>query len=270
MKKDWRNVEKTFLELGIDFKLKDWYYWCKIDNREFYYSPQNDKWRLKGCRVWQKSNGTADFLNQAKTYSPPNRTKCNQNKTNSKSNYSKNNQKNNNRGYKQDTYEVREAFLARFDYYINIQRKQGYKSAWIWRSLLDNYRLTTAEICWLCVVFNYSPWWAYCKAKVHSNGLSEKEILKIIELNRNQWLRYFQHHWGGWNEETSNSSNSTSVPPPSPYQYHLQLLQLKFPFTKEELKSAYRRKSLETHPDAGGTAEAFRQVNHAYQVLLKV
>jgi len=271
MKKDWRNVEKTFLELGIDFKLRDWYYWCKIDNREFYYSPQKDKWRLKGCRVWQKSNGTADFLNQAKTYSPPNRTKCNQNKTNSKSNYSKNNQKNNNRGYKQDTYEVREAFLARFDYYINIQRKQGYKSAWIWRSLLDNYRLTTAEICWLCVVFNYSPWWAYCKAKVHSDGLSEKEILKIIELNRNQWLRYFQHHWGGWNQRNSNSSNSTPPPPPpSPYQYHLQLLQLKFPFTKEELKSAYRKKSLETHPDAGGTAEAFRQVNHAYQVLLKV
>lgn len=25
MKKDWRNVERTFLELGIDFKLRDWY-----------------------------------------------------------------------------------------------------------------------------------------------------------------------------------------------------------------------------------------------------
>ncbi|MBV6627304.1 MAG: J domain-containing protein [Rivularia sp. (in: Bacteria)] len=272
MKKDWRSVEKTFLDNGIDYQLRDWYYLCKIDNREFYYSPQKGKWRLKGKRVWLQSNDTTDFINQAKVYSPPNRTKHNRKRANSKSNSNKNKQKNNNRSYKQDSYKVREAFLAQFDYYINIQRKQGYKNAWIWHSLLDNYKLTTAEICWLCVVFNYSPWWAYCKSKVHSDGLSEKEVLRIIELNRNQWLRYFQHRWGGWNQRNSNSSSSTPPPPPSPspYQYHLQLLQLKFPFTKEELKSAYRKKSLETHPDAGGTAEAFRQINHAYQVLSKV
>ncbi|MEM1394606.1 MAG: J domain-containing protein, partial [Cyanobacteria bacterium P01_H01_bin.150] len=122
----------------------------------------------------------------------------------------------------------------------------------------------------LCEVFDYSPWWAYYKAKEHSDGLSKEEIFRLINLNKNQWLRYFQHHWGGWNQRNSNSNNSTPPPPPSPYQYHLQLLQLKFPFTKEELKSAYRRKSLETHPDAGGTAEAFRQVNYAYQVLSNV
>ncbi|MEL6165015.1 MAG: hypothetical protein AAFR37_15100, partial [Cyanobacteria bacterium J06628_3] len=93
MRKDWRNVERTFLELGIDFKLRDWYYWCKIDNREFYYSPQKGKWRLKGKRVWQKSDDTADFINQAKVYSPPNRTKHNRKRANSKSNSNNNKQK---------------------------------------------------------------------------------------------------------------------------------------------------------------------------------
>eukprot|EP00927_Polykrikos_kofoidii_P010333 TRINITY_DN14367_c0_g5_i1.p1 TRINITY_DN14367_c0_g5~~TRINITY_DN14367_c0_g5_i1.p1 ORF type:complete len:624 (+),score=118.90 TRINITY_DN14367_c0_g5_i1:117-1988(+) len=34
-----------------------------------------------------------------------------------------------------------------------------------------------------------------------------------------------------------------------------------------ELRSAYRRRALETHPDKGGTAEAFRQVTSAFEIL---
>jgi molecular chaperone DnaJ len=35
----------------------------------------------------------------------------------------------------------------------------------------------------------------------------------------------------------------------------------------EEIKRAYRRKAREHHPDAGGDAERFKEVNHAYEVL---
>lgn len=35
----------------------------------------------------------------------------------------------------------------------------------------------------------------------------------------------------------------------------------------DEIKRAYRRKARESHPDAGGDAETFKQVTHAYQVL---
>jgi hypothetical protein len=35
--------------------------------------------------------------------------------------------------------------------------------------------------------------------------------------------------------------------------------------TERELKAAYRRKALETHPDQGGDQEAFRQVLRAYE-----
>jgi curved DNA-binding protein CbpA len=35
---------------------------------------------------------------------------------------------------------------------------------------------------------------------------------------------------------------------------------LKWPFTAAELKKVYRKKCMETHPDKGGTAEAFNQV----------
>ena len=37
--------------------------------------------------------------------------------------------------------------------------------------------------------------------------------------------------------------------------------------TADEIKRAYRRRAREHHPDAGGDAEVFKQLTHAYQVL---
>ena len=37
--------------------------------------------------------------------------------------------------------------------------------------------------------------------------------------------------------------------------------------SKEEIKKAYKKKALETHPDRGGDPENFKQVNNAYSVL---
>jgi hypothetical protein len=45
-------------------------------------------------------------------------------------------------------------------------------------------------------------------------------------------------------------------------------LRLKTPkFTEKELKAAYRTRSLETHPDKGGSDEEFVKVAEAYEVL---
>jgi hypothetical protein len=38
-------------------------------------------------------------------------------------------------------------------------------------------------------------------------------------------------------------------------------------FTKDQLSAAYHQKSLETHPDRGGSAEAFQAVQEAYDHL---
>jgi DnaJ family protein A protein 2 len=35
-----------------------------------------------------------------------------------------------------------------------------------------------------------------------------------------------------------------------------------------QVKSAFRRRALETHPDQGGDAEQFRELAHAYQKVL--
>jgi hypothetical protein len=46
-----------------------------------------------------------------------------------------------------------------------------------------------------------------------------------------------------------------------------KILGLKDKFTPEELEAAYRRQARVCHPDAGGTEEAFRNVNKAYEHL---
>ena len=51
------------------------------------------------------------------------------------------------------------------------------------------------------------------------------------------------------------------------HQTYLKILGLTFPFTLQELKKADRQRVLETHPDSGSTAEAFRSVQAAYQTL---
>ena len=38
--------------------------------------------------------------------------------------------------------------------------------------------------------------------------------------------------------------------------------------TWSDINRAYRRRLLQTHPDQGGTRDAFDQVQHAYQTLL--
>ena len=47
----------------------------------------------------------------------------------------------------------------------------------------------------------------------------------------------------------------------------MQELGLSPNFTEKELKSAYRKRSLETHPDKGGSNEEFVRVAEAYQLL---
>lgn len=48
----------------------------------------------------------------------------------------------------------------------------------------------------------------------------------------------------------------------------LDVFQLRYDHTMEELKAAYRRVSMAVHPDRGGTPEMFHTVNQCYQHLL--
>ncbi len=71
MAKTWADVERTFQDAGINYQLRNWFYLCQIEGRQFYYSPKTGKWRLKRKRFWQLSQNTIDFIAQAKEYLPP-------------------------------------------------------------------------------------------------------------------------------------------------------------------------------------------------------
>lgn len=45
-----------------------------------------------------------------------------------------------------------------------------------------------------------------------------------------------------------------------------QALGLAIPYTEQQLKDAWRKKALETHPDRGGTAQAFAHAKEHYKV----
>ena len=305
MEKTWPDVEKIFKDAGINYKQQQWFYRCEIKGKQFYYSPQTGKWRVKGKRVWKQSNSPQEFLASAFKYSPPQNQSPESDRTNKK-NTSQQKQKrkqNTNKDYSSEQQqeppkrstvdEIRSEFVDRFVEYLQIQRERKYKIGWIWYKLIEEFIPTPREICWLSVVFNYQPEWAYHRIRLFYVPIAREIILRIIELNRDNWGNDFKKRWGT-NRETDNQhrshqysnnrqeysrqqyshQNNYQTHQTNPYAFfyriyrtHLEILQVQFPFSKQELKTAYRKKALETHPDSGGTAEAFRAVNTAYEIL---
>ena len=291
MVKTWVDVEKTFKDAGINYQLRGWLYLCQIEGRQFYCSAQTGKWRLQGKRVWQFSQTPIEFIASAKEYSPPeykySQSEHHQQKTQKKrkkKKTTKNKQKtqtsNSSSSSSQERKttsvdEIRSEFLYEFGQCLQQQRERGYKIGWIWHSLLKQFVPTPLEICWLCVVFKYSPGWAYYQIRDIYLQVNAKQIFTTIEENQDDWLRYFHKRWGIQEDRQERREHRTRSKTQSTgigfvYQSYLELLKITFPFTKQELKSAYRKRALETHPDSGGTAEAFRRVNTAYQVLSQI
>ncbi len=285
MAKTWADVETTFKDTGVSYSLRSWLYLCQIKGREFYYSPQTGKWRVKGKRAWQYSKSTRDFIAQALRYSPPenqsSQSKSRQQKTQKKSSKKKT-QKNKQKSYSYsgsdqrrkttNLNEIRSEFLDQFGEYLEKQRERNYKIGWIWHCLLNDFVPTPREICWLCVIFEYSPWWAFHRITDFYLNVNHEVIFAIIDSNQDNWLNYFQKRWGVSKDSQNQREKRTSQTNESSrysfmYQSYLELLRVSFPLTKQELKSAYRKRALETHPDSGGTASAFREVHTAYEVL---
>ncbi len=298
MEKTWPDLEKIFQDAGISYEQKEWFYLCQIKGRYFYYSPQTGKWRVKGKRAWKKSRSPQDFLRSAFKYSPPqkepqsNSSEGNTNTNSSQKQTKKNKQKTYTDSSKQQERktstvdEIRTEFLERFGHYLCQQRQRKYKIGWIWYKLLEEFVPTPREICWLSVIFRYSPYWAIRQIRDLYLKANSKQICAIIEVNQNKWLNDFEKRWG-WNSQErednkqqynreqykrkerthqSKQANEYSFVYRM-YQAHFEILKISFPLTKQELKTAYRKRALETHPDSGGTAEQFREVYAAYELL---
>lgn len=311
MQRDWSEIEYIFREKGIYFELRDWFYYCLIEDRYFYYSPQKGKWRMKGKRAWHTSKSPEDFMAQAKVYSPPDyqykqhstqqktsakkKKKAQQKQTKQKTYYSYQSSysdyySSRSKQKKQKSKElkgIREEFLRVFEFFLEKQRENGYKIGWIWYKLIEDFLPSPLEICWLSVIFKYSPQWAVYKIQSLYKAVDQSTILQLIRIHKKEWQRYFQERWGVQQEyqehqyrqqyqeyqrqrqrqQKTGSDCKEHKGQTFAHQSYLNILGLTFPFTRKELKRAYRRRALETHPDSGGTASAFRSVNTAYQTL---
>jgi DnaJ domain len=285
------NIEEFFTNVGIKWDKKEWLYLCHLEGRQFYYSPRTGKWRMKGKRSWQFSQSPEDFTNQALQYLPPN-SRANQTSNNEPKNQQKtSDQKTQTKRKKPPKYSdysshfrneqfnsenvqgIRLQFLETFGEFLKIQRERGYKLGWIVHCLLKQYVLTPEEICWLCVVCGYSPGWAFHQIKNTYGRANWEGILKLIEENQDRWWDNVKTRWGiednqKYQRDKEYQKRNKFSQDTFSYESYLKTLKISFPFTKEELKTAYRKRALETHPDTGGTGEDFRAVYTAYQILL--
>ncbi len=299
----FEEVEQFFRTEGIPCELKGLFFLCSLDGRQFYYSPNTGKWRLKGKRIWLKSVTPFDFVVQARQYSPPNyqeksksykksqsrSSQRKQQKRHSQSrNYSRNYydyRANNHQTYSNKNtnrpHELRSEFIEIFEQCLIQQRIRGYKLGWVWLTLVKQIIPTTLEICWLGVVFGYSVGWAYYKIKEFYGEFDYHLLANVIKDNQQRWLHYFLRTWGTHQNQQQqqrqqqqrqqqHNNQRTTNQRSFAYQHYLDALKLTYPVTLSELKRAYRQRAKETHPDLGGTAEAFRQVNTAYEVLVTV
>ncbi len=100
----------------------------------------------------------------------------------------------------------------------------------------------------------------------------EEEIRKQKEKKEKQWKEYrdkraddfFKNFFGffGFDGESSQSRKEKSEP-----GYPFSVFGLKRSSSEEELKKAYRKKILKTHPDKGGSNEAFRKIQEAWECI---
>ncbi len=302
MKTLFKQVEQFFHSQDIPCTLKGYLYLCSVDERQFYYSPNTGKWRLKGQSTWYKSSTPYDFLFQARQYSPPN---YQEKYDSSQKEHSQKNQRQKKRSsgqkhsysHSSDYYYSYSSSTKHFQRpdglsaeFINIfeqslleQRCKGYKVGWLWHNLIKSFTPSAIEICWLSVILDYSPGWAYHKIKDLFGYIEYQVILTVIQDHRHLWLEYFHRNWSPHQQhqqhqqhqshqshqshqrkhqhQHQHQQHSHTKQKTNPYQDYLDALNLCYPLTKEQLKSAYRRKAKETHPDMGGSPEAFRLVN---------
>jgi len=90
------------------------------------------------------------------------------------------------------------------------------------------------------------------------------KVVVIDALWARAWIRVLRGE-GPWRSSTGHEPRRASVPAPATPDSVWAILGVTRDVTAAELKLAYRRRALETHPDHGGDAEAFQRVVHAYR-----
>jgi DnaJ domain len=108
----------------------------------------------------------------------------------------------------------------------------------------------------------------------HGGASSRAEALAEAQRTAGRHLTEIEDHWALAWKRVLRGEHSPSAPAPKPQRPRVApptsawaLLGLAPGASLAELKRAYRQRALETHPDQGGEAEQFLQVQRAYEKL---
>lgn len=91
-----------------------------------------------------------------------------------------------------------------------------------------------------------------------------RDAEREFQRRKKEWGDEFKKKWA----DAQNRSYKAYSAPSSRVQTYWDILGIARGADITQIKKAYRRRSLEVHPDVGGTAEEFRRVNEAYQALI--
>ena len=91
-----------------------------------------------------------------------------------------------------------------------------------------------------------------------------EEDRKKYKSQREKFREQLNWNWNRW--DVPGSEKPKTKPRPEPKQVSAWI-DIESPFTKAELKTAYRRACMKHHPDRGGSTEAMQHVNLEYTRL---
>lgn len=182
---------------------------------------------------------------------------------------------------------IRPEFEATLKSLRTHQQDVGYKPMWVYYQTLEAFPdITYQEVQAIGVELGYKPKWADYKwaeiqesrsqqaeqknSRSQSRSQSRKssnqsrQSKQSLEDEFEQWLRA----WGYGTYTTSGTNTYTqSNLAPQFLKPHLQILGLDWPTTLQEVKQAYRQLAKKFHPDVGGDADKFIQIDQSYNVV---
>lgn len=136
----------------------------------------------------------------------------------------------------------------------------GRRPGWVAYALLRERDgdVTTEEFLYMRDLFDFKRMWVY-----------------FMIDRRRKWEKVgydFEYScnadWFGWkNKKTEYERTEETHDAPFGLREHLEVLGLRWPVTVVDVTNAYRNKVKLTHPDVGGTTEAFIAVKKAHEII---
>jgi hypothetical protein len=104
----------------------------------------------------------------------------------------------------------------------------------------------------------YKQWVREAEAAKEQREREDRELLDRMEKIREDWERLQQ----GWEDLHRRLGVA-------PYEKNLEVLGLRPPVTRDEVKAAYREKAKTLHSDHGGSDEQFKVLHEAYKSVMR-